>query len=296
MIAATKTRLSAYVTDTYAVFRDIADDSIYQLRRSADIYELWCKRIGCNDAHVETITDESLSRCLMDLRGAYSQTYLRKIRGDLVTVLRAAADDGLREPPRKVRPIAKVKPKPRAWTQEQVTAIVAASFDYRGFARSGFDLKTFFAAIAMTAWDTSLRKEDLHSIEQRMIRDDGRITIVQAKTDEEQYCRVNLSTLRLLRSIAREQPLAWPLSDCQFYYHWRRIIAASGVPPFGAMHALRKSAATEVARLFPGAETRFLGHTTPAADAHYIDRSLLADSAVSPAAIAFRTDRQLRLF
>lgn len=99
------------------------------------------------------------------------------------------------------RPIAKVKPKPRAWTQEQVTAIVVASFEYGGFARSGFDLQTYFAAIAMTAWDTSLRKEDLHSIEQRMIRDDGRIAIVQHKTDEEQYCRVNSSTLRLLRSI-----------------------------------------------------------------------------------------------
>jgi len=296
MIAVSKTRLSAYVTTTYAVFRDITEDSIYQLRRSADIYELWAQRIGCNDAHVETITDESLSRCLMDLRGAYSQTYLRKIRGDLVTVLRAAADDGLREPPRKVRPIAKVKPKPRAWTQEQVTAIVGASFDYRGFARSGFDLKTYFAAIAMTAWDTSLRKEDLHSIGQAMIAENGRITIVQEKTGEEQYCRVNPETLRLLRSIGRDFPLAWPLSDCQFYYHWNRIIKASGVPPHGAMHALRKSAATEVARLFPGAETRFLGHTTPAADVHYIDRSLLSDSSIAPPSIIARRDLQRMLF
>lgn len=296
MIALSKTRLSAYVTTTYAVYRDLADDSVYQLRRSADIYELWAKRIGCDAEHVETITDESVSRCLMDLRGAYSQSYLRKIRGDLATLLRAAADDGLREPPRKIRTIAKPKPKPRAWTQEQVTAIVAASFAYSGRARSGFDLQTYFAAIAMTAWDTSLRKEDLHSIEQRMIRDDGRITITQAKTDDEHYCRVNMPTLRLLRLIEREKPLAWPMSDCQFYYHWNRIVKASGVPPHGAMHALRKSAATEVARLNPGAETRFLGHTTQAADVHYIDRSLLADSAITPAALQIERERQLRLF
>lgn len=296
MIAVSKTRLSAYVTTTYAVFRDIAEDSVYQLRRSADIYELWARRVGCDAEHVETITDESVSRCLMDLRGAYSQSYLRKIRGDLMTLLRSAADDGLRAAPRKVRPIAKPKPRPRAWTQEQVTEIVAASFAYRGYARCGIDLRTYFAAIAMTAWDTSLRKEDLHSIEQRMIRDDGRITIVQGKTDEEHYCRVNPPTLRLLRSIRRERPLAWPLSDCQFYYHWKRIITASGVPPHGAMHALRKSAATEVARVSPGAETRFLGHTTPAADAHYIDRSLLADSSIAPAEIKIDRDRQLRLF
>lgn len=296
MIAVSQTRLSTYVTATYAVFRDLGEDSVYQLRRSADIYEFWAKRTGLGSEFVEEITDESLSRCLMDLRGAYSQAYLRKIRGDIATVLRFAADDIGRAVPKKIRPIAKPKPKPRAWTLQQVTAIVEASYKYDGEARCGLDLRVYFAAIAMTAWDTSLRKEDLHSISQSMISETGRITIVQEKTDDEQYCRVNPETLRVLRAIPREKPLAWPLSDAQFYYHWNRIIVLSGVPPYGAMHALRKSAATEVARANPGAETRFLGHTTPAADVHYIDRSLLADHSIAPTSIKVNRDNQLRLF
>lgn len=296
MIAATKIALSTYVTDIYAVFRNIAEDSVYQLKRSADVYELWAAARPEDVRHVATITDASLSRFLMDRRGVYSEAYLRKIRGDLLTLLRAAADDGLCSAPQKVRPIAKPKPKPRAWPIEDVEKIVRSCYDYRGKSRTGFDLRTYFAGITMTAWDTSLRKEDLHSISQAMIADSGRITITQNKTDEEQYCRVSAETLRVLRSIGREYPLAWPGCDDQFYYHWRRIVKAAGVKYLGGMHALRKSAATEVARVQPGAETRFLGHTTPIADRHYIDRSLIADNAVTPTALKVVSSSQKMLF
>jgi integrase len=296
MISVPKIPLSSYVTDTYAVFRDIADDSVYQLRRSAVVYELWAQSRPDDVRHVDTITDDSLSRFLHDRRGAYSQAYLRKIRGDLLTLLRAAADDGLCEPPRKVRPIAKVKPKPRAWTREQVERIVAACYDYRGASKRGENLRIYFAAITMTAWDTGLRKEDLHSITQGMIGENGRITITQEKTDDEHYCRVSAETLRLLRSIPRDRPLQWLGCDDQFYYHWRRIVKLSGVPYLGAMHAMRKSGTTEVARINPGAETRFLGHTTPAADVHYIDRALTADHAVMPTALNVVRDPQKMLF
>jgi integrase len=283
MIAKQKTSLSDYATDVYSVFHDISRDSAYQLKRSATIFENWAAGRGDGLNHIGAITDEALSLCLKDLREQYAQATLRKMRGDWLTLLKAAAADELCVEPKKVRSIAKPKPKPRAWTQTQVEAIVESALKYEG--RSSvhtIELGRFFAAIVATAWDTGLRKQDLHELTQEMVSADGRVRITQNKTDDEHFCRISADTLLLLRSIQRRRPLAWPGADCQFYYHWHRIIERAKVPTLGAMHAIRKSGSTEVARIAPGLETRFLGHTSPQADAHYVDKSLAGGAAPMP--------------
>lgn len=290
MIVGNDCSLSAYV-DRYAVQREISDSSVYQLRRSALIFERWAGE----PIDVGAITDDQLSRWLYDLRNQYAQATLRKIRGDVLTLLRDAAEAGLCDPPKRVRKIARPKPNPQAWSASEVAVIIEAATRLRGVLVDGRRRADYFSALFLAAWETGLRRSDLFRLRQRDIGDGGRIVLTQKKTGDAHVAHVRPDTVARLRRLG-DTPLSWPSTNRLFYYWFDKVVAASGVPPHGGLHCIRASGATDVALHQPGRQTRFLGHTTPAADSHYLDRRIIEAAPIMPTEIVVRELKQQVLF
>lgn len=77
-------------------------------------------------------------------------------------------------------------------------------------------------------------------------------------------------------------PLAWPGAPKNFYRAWRELRTTARVDG-GAMQRLRRSSASEVERVTPGAAAAFLGHATPGlAERCYIDPRIAGPRPVSP--------------
>lgn len=295
MIAPRTKLLSDYVRDDYAVCNDLKPSSVYQLYRSARIYEEWAGE----HAALELINERRLSRCLMELKSKYAAKTLHKIRGDWLTLLKAASDDGYcrRVRRRKIRPIKKPKPRPFAYTPEQAAALVSALLLLPGNLRDGRRRSTYFATFAKTCWESGLRKQDIEGLNQHNFDDRGRIFLTQSKTDEPHKAAVQLDTLQQIRRLG-PKPFRILESPAVFWRWWNKGLVAAGLPAKKgkATKAMRISGATDIARTDRAAATKYLGHTTPAADPFYLDERLLGGDPVQPTRLAVSFDSQLTLF
>lgn len=293
MIAITANGLADYVSSDYAVTHDIDASSVYQLCNSARIFERW----HGGPCSVSDVTEEQLSRCLMDLREEYSQVTLRKLRGDLLCILRDAAESGARGTLKesRVRKIAKVKPQPKAYSHEQAQAIIQACLSLPGYLSDGIPRGLKIATIGNVAWDTALRRGDLRRLSQEHFSAAGIVQIAQKKTGEPIVRGVDAATLAMVRRCG-PMPCNYPGANKAFYYWWDKAIEIAGVPHLGSLKAMRKSAATDVRRINRGAETEFLGHTTTAADVNYIDHGLIETNPTRPTPLNLAESRQKLLF
>lgn len=284
MIRKSRLLFSEYARSEYPIYRDLSAGSVYQLRRSAEIFESWA-----GWTPVDEITERDLSLCLHDLRDRYSPKTLHRIRGDWLTLLRGARRDGLRRRRfkfSKVRRVKKPRPNPQAYTPEQMQILVAAMLAIPGVLQDGLRKRgEYFAAFCKLAYEVgSLRKGDIHGLEQHDFLADGTVAKVQSKTGVVGLGRVEPDTLALVRRLG-PQPFRWIGNRSRFWHWWEIGRVASGLPKLAATKTARKSGATAVAREQPGAETRFLGHTTPTADQHYIDLRLATTSPPRPTRI-----------
>lgn len=305
MIAATSVALSDYAQTVYAVENDISDGTAYVLERRAKMFEEWAVEATANGQpwhearraaiDAASITDWMLSCCLRDLRSRYAPSTLRNARADWITLLRSAARDGIAVRPKKVRRVKKPKPDPKAYTPEQAERLIATLFATPGTFPDGTPRGLMLGCIGLVAWDTGLRLGDLRRLEQGDFQSTGVVAIKQKKTGEMVISAVYADTLAIVRRLG-DNPCRSPVEKRAFYRWWAKAVAAASVPHLGGLHALRRSGATDVARTQPGAETRFLGHTTPSADVNYIDRAILETSPIKPTQLKWRVDPQQTLF
>lgn len=298
--------LSDFVATDYAVSKELTTGSVYQLANSARHFERWFlskKEYGerfdiglATSYRVSLFLKELTDGAFLDARSKqFARATIHKIRGDLKAILREAARHGLCDKPRNIRTVKRHKPRPRAYTPAQVAAIVAASSRLPGRLQDGVQRGAYFSTVGLVAWEIGFARKDLFALRQSDFRSDGLVVLDRAKTGEQQIARVYPDTLERVRRLG-ERPLCWRWAPRGFYYWWRRAVQEAGVPYLGGLHAFRRSASTDVAKNNPGAETKFLGHSTPAADSFYIDRTLLAENAIQPTRIEIATCRQMTLF
>ncbi len=274
--------LLSHLREAYLLVRALEKDSIYQLERSCAVFIAW----HGHNPKIAELNERLLSQWVQSLEPNYAARTVNKMRADVVGIWQDAADEGLCSAPRRrrIRTLAEPEPDPQIWEPEEVAALVRAAKQLPGYlVMEGKPIlrRDYFHDLILTCWYASRRRKELWKIHVSEL--DGDMLVKrQLKTKRVQVS--GLPEWLVDRLVARgvEYPLKWPYWPKSFYHWWEKIKALAGITSEGALQRIRRSAATEVARTNPGAETEFLGHTTPAADCWYVKKTARASKIMPP--------------
>lgn len=260
--------------ERYALEREIRSDSVAQLRYCLNTFGEF---LGHCPASTD-FTDDAVNRFILWLTGdgGYAEETARSRRRGLLTIWRAAAEDGVLQPPRKVRKMAPHYSVPRAWTEQQVALICAECDQLCGSFRRfpHIQRSTFAKAAALAMYETGFRRGDLLRIQRFQIQPDGLIVLVQSKTGQPHLARIRPETLALIDQTAastRPRVFGGVVSARWLSRLLDRVYAAAGITE-GSTKWFRRSGATHAEKAAPGTGWKYLGHTTPRiAHRSYID-------------------------
>jgi integrase len=290
--------------NSYALFHPLKRGSLYQLGRTIDVFSIFLAAVESEAAAKENRTpnprvalpadlnDETASKWIMWCETRYAPATIKRMRGDLLTIWRAFADDNAAHPtPRKVRKVDVPEPDPQVWSREEVERLLRAADRIPGVMKNGCERSVYYRAIILAAWGTGLRRGDLWTLRLDQITKGGFVAKRQNKTGDKHYARLQPEAVEAIELIGGETPLAWPYSPRMFYYWWDKLKAIAGVTSDGSLQKLRCSSSTNVAIHQPGKQTKFLGHTTPKADANYVPGQVLAGEPVEPEPLTVRNTK-----
>ena len=246
----------------YGLLRDCKPGTLRQYVIVADLFERWAGR----PVRLDELDETSVSAWLRDYSATAASATVRGKKTMLLALWRAAADDGLCEPPtRRIRSIRRSAPRPlvEAWTLEEVEALLAAARNLPRRHRCGLTRAAWWDLAIRIAWDSGLRWGDLVALEVPRIRPDGACTVIQAKTGRPVSFRLSGPTLAALRaSLAacpRQLASPWPASQESFMAQVRTLVRKAGIRT-GTWKWLRRGSGTDVEAQRPGSGSVHLGH------------------------------------
>lgn len=190
----------------------------------------------------------------------------RQRRTSLLVLWRDAHRQDLAPPVRTddVRHIRCPDPPKDTWTPEEVGRLVRACDTLSGYIHHcGLPRREYFRTLILAAYETGLRRGDLHQIERSWIAP-GVFAVCQSKTGRQVVVRLTDATLAEILAFAGSRAIIWPAPSRKtgsFARTFRQVVQAAGLD--GTFGKLRKSSGTEVERLQSGAGWLHLGHTTP---------------------------------
>ncbi len=251
------------LVERYALERDICPGSIAQLSYAVATFEKYLGRA----AEVADFCDLTVNRFLIWLAGqGYQTETMRTRRRSLLTIWRSMADDGLAIEPRKVRVFRAPQVMPRAWTPEQVAAILAECDRLRGTFKScpTIQRRLFGKAFFSVAYETGFRRGDLLRIRRPQIQTSGLIAMVQSKTGRAHLAKVEPATLALIDAMGtrRDTVFGGVMSLRRLSRFCESILKRAGIDE-GSIKWFRRSGATHVEMQQTGTAWKYLGHTTP---------------------------------
>ena len=264
--------------EEYATTREVDGETVRQYAISVRKLEQWAGH-AFRLAELDELT---ISTWLRDYSRTVAPSTTRSKRTQILSLWRAAADDGYVERPRKrIRTARCVVDAPTAWTIDEVAQLRAACRTLKRPHRCGLPRSMWWELAVLVAWDTGLRWGDLVKLRVAAIPPHGIFTIVQHKTRRVALCRLEPGTMRLLsRSLElcpRELVLPWPASGETFRVQARRLVARAGIRK-GTWKWLRRSSGTDVEIQQFGAAPRQLGHGPGSRVAYvsYVDPVIVA--------------------
>ena len=264
--------LSDFVT-AYALRSDLSPGYVQQLRVTVNKFAAWLGR----PARLKDLADDTVNRWLGSI--ALSRQTIATQRRNLLVLWRAAFQDELvDELPRRVRRIQVPRTLPLAWELSQLDALLAAASKLRGvFRRSRVRRAAWWRAFVLTGWDTGLRLGDLLHLRFDAIGSDGTLAVLQRKTNSPLLCRLRPETVAAILATSppqRELVFGGVLGRDQIFKQFKALCACAGFS--GTTKGLRKSSATWVESLQPGAGKTHLGHLSDGVAAkHYIDARIV---------------------
>jgi len=228
----------------------------------ATLYERWAG----GPVLLEQLDETSVSEWLRDYAQTAAPSTVRGKKAMLLAIWRAAADDGLCDPPtRRIRSIRRSAPRPlvEAWTLEEVEQLVAACRGLPRRHRCGLPRRQWWDLAVRVAWDSGLRWGDLVGLPVARVRPDGTTTIIQAKTGRPVSFVLSAGTLEALRvsllACPRLLVRPWPASQESFMAQARILVRRAGIRA-GTWKWLRRASGTDVEVQRPGAGAVHLGH------------------------------------
>lgn len=260
--------LRAFVDD-YALSRDIRPGTIEQLLYAVQSLDKHLGRPSTIDDLNQQCVNTWLAWCVDNL--ARSTVHGR--RGAILSLWRDAWDNGITDvPPRRIRPVKKRASMPEAWTLEEMGRVILACNSLRGsFRCNGISRPKLMAAWFTTSYYTGLRPCDMMTLRVESAVDATIFAIRQVKTAEPVYCPLNDDVRNAIRdTLPPDRELVFPLRRKVLKYWCDRITARAGVR--GTPKWARRTGATQLEIVQPGAAMSYLGHKTPGlAYKHYVD-------------------------
>lgn len=278
MTAHLSTLLNDYL-ENYSLARDLGPGTIKHYEMTVRALCRWHVR----PVRLLDLSDKLVNEYLSHMKErGLTQATIRSQRVDLCALWRSAAEEGLVDTvPVRVRRV-RVNPKiPTAWTLAEVNRLLQAAEKVEGFdSKTGLKLSLFWPAFVRVGYDTALRFSDLLAITKTQVSSKGDLTIPQQKTDREIVCRLRASTMQAIEATfppERDLLLPWGKVRSQFWYAWRKLLTAAGLPTGRreGPQKLRRTSASHLEKVAPGTATAHLGHRSPAMAAkHYIDPAI----------------------
>lgn len=221
----------------------------------------------------ETLTTELcadlLNGYLLWLRNSGRSPFTcKQRRASLLVLWRAAADDGFAPavpPTSKIRQVRTPDPPKEVWSPGDVAKLIASCDVIAGTFRTlPVDRPDYFRTLIAAAYDSGLRRSDLHAMRAAGI--DTRTNITQLKTGRCVVVKFSEHTARQIAAFVSGsgRELIWPRwSEHRgvFSRMFQKIVLSAGLK--GSFSKLRKTSGTEVERLAPGSGWVHLGHSSP---------------------------------
>lgn len=259
---------------TYFNKRELKPSSVDTMRFTINSF---LRHVNGTDIALDAVTQDRVNEWL----GAMSCSDRTKIkhRGNMLSILRDAADDGHCSEPvaRRIRKPRKPRPQPKAWSIDELQRVVRVCDDLIGNLRRHGGVCpacVYFGCLVRIAFETGLRRGNIIALTQADVHDDGTVYVKHEKTGQPHVCTISQDTVKLFRQLPGEKPFHWK-DNKSFYERWRKICKAANVPR-GALQRIRKTASTSLWTEAPDNPTRvqmFLGHLTHDMWKHYVDQS-----------------------
>lgn len=268
----------------YVAHHDYGVSATYhhQLRISVSAIE----RHAGRSLQTSDLCDELLNSYVDWLRAERKPDTVRTRRGNLLILWRYAWREGIVEqPPRKIRRLRPIQRSPVAWTREEVLQLISTATEQVGtFWNTTTRRAAWWESLIRAAYDTALRLGDLRRISRDDVRE--RMLIVQSKTGRPVHVAIRPATVAAIDQTLADSPreLVWQFwaSDETFYCHFRQLVKEAGIRP-GTMRWLRRTAATQVEMVSPGAGTILLGHSARATtEQWYLDLGQILSPILPP--------------
>lgn len=274
--------------EQYELERALTKEAARQYRYAAKSITDWAGGFCA----VEALEPDLFNRWLRDLQeGNLSAATIANRRRHLLALWRAAADTGkCEQPPRRLRPMKVPYVPPRAWTVDEVRAILAVCRGLRRTRQGKMQRDVFWSLAVRLAWESALRLTDLLRLRVEDVRPDGLVVMGQSKTNRPVAFRLSQQTLDALKASlegdTRKLVLPWPSSRESFRRQFANVVRKSGVRK-GTWKWLRRSSATDVEKACPGAGASHLGHAhgSVIAARHYLDPYIIGAPTVCPTAL-----------
>lgn len=269
------------LAEAYTLAHDISSRAAYQLLLSERRFADWIGR----DLHAGDWASDTINRFLTAYAEGRSKVTLKGCRNNLVTLARWGFEAGLiAGMPSQVKRIKPPRTLPQAWNREQVQALLRASECFAGRTRKGVLRRALLRALWLTAYDTALRRGDLLALESDQVGSDGSLVLVQHKTGDVILCRLRPETVAAINATyppARKRIFGDAIGPRQFYELVVACVRKAGLT--GGLQRMRRTSATLLEQVAPGAAMRHLGHRTPGlAYKHYIDPKMMAENKPLP--------------
>lgn len=270
-------------TARYIRSRDIAPNSSAQLRYAAQSLH----RYLSGDAAIERLDSIAINGWIGSLLETRARETARSQRRMIVTILRAAAGEGIIPAVPTIRPIKQRDRLIDGYSVADMRALIAAAAQLRGKFRSlPVARSVWWTTFLRVAWSTGLRLGDVLSIDRAAIIPSGRLHIVQHKTGRAIIRTISPEGLAGIAAIADACPgRAFAIPPyCRrnaFYGHFRRLATAAGLA--GTARWIRRGSASEVEKEHPGCGWKHLGHAAPGlAERSYLVPRIVGERIIGP--------------
>lgn len=272
--------LSDYIA-AYALAHPLENESVRQYEIAVRLFDRWAG----HPVRLDELDAPLVSRFVADYGQTVAPQTARSKRRMIVSLWRAAVDDGLCDPValmRRVRPVRVAWKPPVAWTREEVQRLINACATIPRWHRCGLRRSEWWALAIRVAYDSGLRWEDqMFRLRVDQITDEGFIAWPQHKTGRVVVCQLSEPTLTALhQSLARcprELATPWLGSHETFSDQVRTLVRRAGIRA-GTWKWIRRTGATDCEIQEPGSAGRHLGHAPGSKLAYlsYVDPAQVA--------------------
>lgn len=271
--------------EDYELERSLTKEATRQYRYAAKSIDDWAGR----PTMVHELNANLFNKWLRDISdGNLSPATVACRRRHLLALWRAAADVGMaEEPPRRLRPAKVPYVAPRAWTVEEIRAIMAVCVTLRRTRKGQIPRNVLWTLAVRVAWESGLRLSDLLRLRCDDIEPDGRAVVTQHKTSRPILIQLSEATVSLLAASLKTHPrkyvIPWPRSRESFRRQFALIVRRANVRK-GTWKWIRRSSASDVEKACPGAGAAHLGHAhgSTIAARHYLDPYIIGTTRTMP--------------